>query len=78
MTGNFLLPFGPELSGMFFGLVAYGAVTVTIGEYLSRKNADRIVSNAIERRNRRLVDENRSKYGHGVSDDPRLGLYSLE
>ena len=77
MTGDFLLPFGSELSGMFYGLIAFGVVTITIGEYLSRRSADRIVYNAIQRRDRRLREENITKYGHGFPDDPRLSLYSI-
>ena len=42
-----------------------------------KRNADRIVYNALQRRDRRLREENIARYGNGFSDDPRLGLYSI-
>jgi len=72
-----LLPVSPEISSMFYGWVALGASALIIGEYITRRNTDRIVNSRIERKAAREMEETRSKYGHGFSEDSRLCLYQI-
>ena len=72
---DFLLE--PRYAAYLGGFISLGATMLYLGEMQVRRNADRIVYNAIQKRDSRLREENIARYGHGFSDDPRLGLYSI-